>query len=124
VLIVLVTAATMEHRRTLRVVGVLGWIVAAVAAVGLIMFVLDALQTRAAVVPTMMLSFRVATFTAAAKMIIGVVAFAAFGRAGWRAGRLSKQPRARGAALVGPSTSATGSAGTAPDRDSAKAPAT
>jgi hypothetical protein len=124
VLVLLATAMTMEHRRTLRVVGGLAWAIAVIAALGLILFALDALQTRAAVVPSMALSFRVATITAAAKMIVGAIAFAAFGRAGWRAGRLSRSSRGRGAALVVPATGSAASQTAAPARDSAKAPTT
>jgi hypothetical protein len=120
VLIVLVTAWTLEHRVTLRVVGVASWLVAAVALLGLVLFALDALQTRAAVVPAMMLSFRVATVTAAAKMIIGVIAFAAFGRAGWQGGRSVRGSSTRRASLVVPAAS---SSPVAPGRE-IKSPAT
>jgi hypothetical protein len=105
VLIVLATAWTLEHRVTLRVVGVASWVVAIVALLGLVMFALDALQTRAAVVPAMVLSFRVATITATVKMIVGVVAFVAFGRAGWYGGRPVRGSNARRASLVVPAAS-------------------
>lgn len=121
VLILLVTASTVEHRVTLRVVGVASWVIAIVALLGLVLFALDALQTRAAVVPAMILSFRVATITAAAKMIVGVVAFAAFGRAGWHGGRPIRGSKARRASLVVPA--GPGSPATSPNRE-VKSPAT
>ena len=115
VLIILVTASTLEHRATLRVLGVASWAIAAVALLGLGMFALDALQTRAAVVPAMVLSFRVATITAAVKMIVGVIAFVAFGRAGWQGGRPVRRSKTRRASLVVPAAS--GSAVALPGRE-------
>ena len=121
VLVILVTAWTLEHRVTLRVVGVASWVIAVVALLGLVLFALDALQTRAAVVPAMALSFRVATITAAVKMIIGAIAFIAFGRAGWHGGKPLRGSNARRASLVVPAGS--GSPAASPARE-VKSPVT
>jgi hypothetical protein len=76
-----VTAVTMQHVRTQRVLAILSWLTI-VALLGLlVMFTLDALQTRPLVRPEQRLPFNVACVTAACKFLLWSVAFFLFGRA-------------------------------------------
>jgi hypothetical protein len=81
VLVAVATAVTLGHARAQRVFGIACWIAAGLLLAALVAFSLDALQTRSAVVPTMHLSFAVASLTAAAKLVLGIVAFVLFARA-------------------------------------------
>lgn len=96
VFLLLVAATTYSHRSTLRVVGVLSWVVAIGALLMLLLFALDAVQTRASVRPEMALSFRVASLSAAGKLIVDAIAFAIFGAAGWRLGRPERSSKRKG----------------------------
>ncbi len=100
VLILLTAATAFDHRRTLRTTGLLSWIVAVLAVLMLGLFALDAVQTRADARPGLWLSFRVAAITAAGKMIIGAIAFSAFGMAGWRGGKPSRSSKTRGGGIL------------------------
>ena len=80
VLIAVTTAVTLGQERVQRALAIASWAVAIILLVGLAAFALDALQTRAAVQPGMQLSFKVASLTAAAKLLMGAVTFVAFAR--------------------------------------------
>lgn len=80
VLLAVTTAVTLGHERMQRVLAIASWIVAVMLIIGLAGFALDALQTRSAVQPAMQLSFRVASLTAAAKLLLGAITFVAFAR--------------------------------------------
>jgi hypothetical protein len=80
-LLAVVTAVTFQHLRTQRALAILSWL-AIVALVGLlVMFTLDALQTRPLVRPEHRIAYYVACVTAACKMVLWMVAFFLFGRA-------------------------------------------
>jgi hypothetical protein len=86
-MLAVVTAALLQHLRIQRVLTVVSWI-AAVALVGLlVVFALDALQTRAMVRPEMMRPFVLASTVAACKLVLWTIAFIVFARA-------SRVPRA------------------------------
>lgn len=91
-LIAVATAVTQDHVRAQRVFRVLCWMGCVLVAISIVIFALDALQTRVAIRPEMQLSYRVASATAAFKLILGAVAFAFFARACRRA---SEPVRAR-----------------------------
>lgn len=86
-LIGLVVSAIAEHRLTRKLIGVVGIIGASLCLVVLIVFGLDAVQTRAAVRPEMRTGFATAAFGAAVKVAIAgvvsvTVAVAALARKG------------------------------------------
>ena len=80
-LIAVTTAVTLDHEWTIRTLRVWSWIACVVIVLSIVLFALDAIQTRAAISPEMALSYRVASVTAAFKLLLGAVAFALFGRA-------------------------------------------
>ena len=95
-LIAVATAALLEHRKTQRALGALALVAVAVCVVAFGMFVLDALQTRAAVRPALSLSFTVASATAAVKLALASVTFCMLGLAGVRGGpQSSAKPASR-----------------------------
>lgn len=81
-LIALVTALTLGHRGFLRVLGWLCAVGAFTSIVLLLLFGLDAFQTRLNVSPEARISFVVASFTAAVKLIFAAVTMTALARAG------------------------------------------
>ena len=83
-LIVLATALALEHRRTLRVFGVLCALGALFTGVSVLLFGLDALQTRVNVAPSARLAFNAASLTAAGKLLLATVTLVAFALAGLR----------------------------------------
>jgi hypothetical protein len=80
-LLAVVTAVTLQHVRTQRVLAILSWVAIVALAGLLVMFTLDALQTRAMIRPEQHLAFNVACITAVCKMLLWMVAFYLFGRA-------------------------------------------
>lgn len=84
-LIALATSITLGHLRALRLLGMVCAAAAVVTALSIMLFALDAMQTRAQVNPAARLSFNVASITAVAKLMIGTITLAAFARAGTRA---------------------------------------
>jgi hypothetical protein len=86
-MVAVVTAATLQHVRTQRVLAILSWIAVVVLLGLLVTFALDALQTRAMVRPEMMRPFVLASTIAACKMVLWLIAFIVFARA-------SRVPRA------------------------------
>ncbi len=83
-LIAMATSITLGHLRATRVLGFVSAVGAFVTALSILLFALDAMQTRADVNPAAMLSFNVASLTAVAKLLLGAVTLAAFARAGLR----------------------------------------
>ena len=97
-LIAFVVAWVREQRALLRVIGVFGFVAATVCILALVSFALDALQTRAQVNPQMLLSFKVATVTAAVKAVLAGATLLAFGFSGWRASKGPGSRKSSGAA--------------------------
>ena len=87
VLIAYVTAVILDHRTTRRIIGGVSFAAMALCLVALVMFGLDAVQTRAGVRPEMQLSFGVASAAAAIKTIFATVTFLAIGVAAFRGSR-------------------------------------
>ncbi|MDQ6633389.1 MAG: hypothetical protein M3Z10_01385 [Gemmatimonadota bacterium] len=81
VMIAVVTAAVMQHVRAQRLLAILSWIGVVVLLGMLVVFGLDALQTRALVRPEMMRPFVLASTVAACKLILWMIAFIVFARA-------------------------------------------
>ena len=94
-LIALAAARVAEHGRMRVAIGVVSAAAATLCLVALVLFGLDALQTRAAVRPEMRTSFNVASITAALKTLVAGVTFsflALAARAGPQAGTASQHP--------------------------------
>jgi hypothetical protein len=101
-LILGVTAVTSQHRRLLRALSVIAWVVCALS-LGLIgMFALDALQTQAGIDPQRIFAFRMATSIGMLKMLCGAVGFALFGIAASTASRANSSPSRSPAGEWGP----------------------
>src|SRR5438876_5327559 len=81
-LLLLAAAIVYGHTVFRRVLGVVALVAALACSIGVILFVLDAVQTRPEVRPGMSASFLLASSAAAVKMLIAVVTFFAVGRAG------------------------------------------
>lgn len=99
-LIAYVTATVFNYWTLRRVLGVLSLLGALMCVVALGLFALDALQTRAAVVPQMRLSFTVATLAAAIKTLIATTSLVAIGIAAIRGRRSSGVVKDRGVPLI------------------------
>lgn len=80
-LIAVVAAMTFGHLTFLRVLRILCWIGSLGIMLAVILFALDALQTRNAIRPQMQLSYNVASLTAAFKLLLGAATFLLFARA-------------------------------------------
>jgi hypothetical protein len=91
-LIALVAAGTFGHWRFLRVLGAICGLGAVIVLALLLLFGLDAIQTRANVQPAARLSFVVASFTAAAKLLLALLTLAAIARAGLKT-PVTERPR-------------------------------
>ena len=80
-MLAVVTAALLQHFRTQRVLSIVAWI-GAVALLGLlVVFALDALQTRAMVRPEMMRPFVLASTVAVCKLVIWAIVSIVLARA-------------------------------------------
>jgi hypothetical protein len=97
-LIVFVLAWLREQKVLLRVIGVFGFVGAALCLLALASFTLDALQTRAQVREEVRLSFNVASITAAVKTLLAGATLLAFGLSGWRGGKGVVVRKSNGAA--------------------------
>jgi hypothetical protein len=86
-LVAYLTATVLNHRLTRRIIGGVSFAGLAICLLTLIMFALDALQTRAGVRPEMRLSFTVASAAAALKTIFAAVTFMAIGISAFRGSR-------------------------------------
>jgi cbb3-type cytochrome oxidase subunit 3 len=78
-LLAFLTAGFLNHRTMRRIIGAIGMFVAAICLVALLLFVLDAVQTRAGIRPDMRVSFNVASIAAAMKTLLAGVTFLAIG---------------------------------------------
>lgn len=96
-LVALVAAAALDHRRIMRALAVVSFLGGAAAALAATMFAFDALQTRAQVRPDSLAGFDTAAVVALVKYGLGVVTGAVLGVAGWRAARIrAGDPRQQG----------------------------
>ena len=77
-LVMLGTAVVLDQKNVLRALGWVSAIGAVLIAPIIVLFALDAVQTRAGVRPEIKLSFLVASFTAVGKLILGMVTLFAF----------------------------------------------
>jgi hypothetical protein len=80
-------AALLEHRRLVRALAALSFVLAAVTAAGAVLFLMDFLQLRAMVSPATRQGMQVASFTALLLAALVAPVCAALGIGGWRAGR-------------------------------------
>jgi hypothetical protein len=80
-LLAVVTAVTLQHVLVQRVLAILSWVAVAAVLALLVLFTLDALQTRPMVRPEMRMAFIVASTTAAGKLLLWTITFGVFGRA-------------------------------------------
>lgn len=90
-LIAFLVANTLEHRKTLRTLGVLAWVGVLGAVLLAVSFGLDALQTNREVNPQQHLAFVLATATGISKLLFATVILGLLGTAG-----LKKLPPPRG----------------------------
>lgn len=74
-------AVGLNHYKTQRAIGISSWVMVAIVFVGLVMFVLDAIQARGMIRPQMALSYQVASITALVKLLLGGAVFWSLGRA-------------------------------------------
>ncbi len=81
VLLALYTSLTFDDAKLRNTIRIVSWIMVVVLLAATGFFALDSVQTRPAIRPQMQLSFLVASITAAVKLLLGVIAFALFGRA-------------------------------------------
>ena len=82
VLIVFAVATTHNHRRALRALGAGAAVSSVLCVLAIFLFALDAVQSRAGLRPEMQTAFIVGSSTAAAKLLIGALAFGFFALAG------------------------------------------
>ena len=83
-LVAYLTAVILDHRTTRRIIGGGSLAALGVCVAALVMFALDAVQTRAAVPPERRVSFNVASTAAAIKTIFAAVTFLAIGISAFR----------------------------------------
>ena len=86
-LVALVTAAALEHRRFARVLSVFGFLGSLLAIFALGLFGLDTLQTRASVRPEATTAFDTAWIVAAVKYVLGAFVALLLGIGGWKVSR-------------------------------------
>lgn len=82
VLIVFAVAIAHNHRRALRALGAIAAASSGLCILAIFTFALDALQSRVGLRPEMQTAFIVGSSTAAAKLLIGAIAFGFFALAG------------------------------------------
>ncbi|HET9440315.1 MAG TPA: hypothetical protein VFO52_09095 [Longimicrobiales bacterium] len=95
-LIMLATSLTLGHWRTLRVFGAVCALAALCTFVSIFLFGLDAIQTRVNVNPNAHLSFTVASFTAAAKLLLATITLIGCAIAGLRTKAERVRPTPKG----------------------------
>lgn len=79
-LIAVVTAVTLHHDRTRRVLRIASWIFATLLLAAIVAFGLDAVQARAQIRPDLLVSYQLASLTAEVKLLVGALSFAFLGR--------------------------------------------
>jgi len=99
-LIAFVATAVFEHARFRRILGILTGLAAVVITGGWILFVLDAVQVRNAVVPAAALAFKVASTSASVKSLIAVVTLASLTLASFRMPRTASSKPSRGNTMI------------------------
>jgi hypothetical protein len=97
-----VIAVVSNQRRVLLVLGVLSALLAILLLGSSVLFVLDALQTRARVNPAMLRRFDFASAGAVAKLVLYAVANLMLARGGFLAARRRSRPTGRARGLVTP----------------------
>ncbi|MEO7085586.1 MAG: hypothetical protein ABI442_05170 [Gemmatimonadaceae bacterium] len=95
-LIVMMTAAIFEHRRTQRTLGIVAIVLAVVLILGFGLFTLDVLQVRQQVAPNMQTGYRVASLQALCKSVLGIVTLIMFGLAALRAPKPARAEPTKG----------------------------
>jgi hypothetical protein len=93
-LLLLATAIWNEHTVFRRTLGVVALLSALICLVGVVLFVLDAVQTRPEVRPGMISSFLIASSSAVIKLLLATITLFAVGLVGVR-GMRSKGARDR-----------------------------
>jgi hypothetical protein len=78
VLVAFVTSVLANHHNVRRAIGIVSLVVAILCLGALVVFVLDALQTRASVNPEILISFNVASVTAAVKTLLAAITLLGF----------------------------------------------
>jgi hypothetical protein len=107
-LIIMMTAAVFEHRKTQRTLGIVAIAIAVVLVLGFGLFTLDVLQVRQGIPPNQQLAYRVGSLQALCKSVLGIVTLFMFGVAGLRGPKPVKveptkagAPRGTGALVMG-----------------------
>ena len=80
-LILVATALTYSHYRTQLWLGLIAWLMTIIVLLAMLSFSLDAMQTKNMVKPELYKSFKVASVTAEAKLLLAAVSFGLLGRA-------------------------------------------
>jgi hypothetical protein len=89
-LLAFVAATLYEHLRTRQLLGVFALLVAFGTAGLFVLFGLDALQIRQDIRPNAQLAVKVASVTAAAKSILGMITLAGFGYAAFKGAKQTR----------------------------------
>jgi hypothetical protein len=103
-LLAFIAATVYEHLRTRQLLGVLSLLVAFGVGGLFVLFGLDALQIRQDVRPNAQLAVKVASITAAAKAILGLITLAGFTFAAFRGAkqsRMAKPKKGSGGLIIG-----------------------
>jgi hypothetical protein len=103
-LLAFIAATVYEHVRTRQLLGLLALMVGFGVAGLFVLFGLDALQIRQDVRPNAQLAVKVASVTAAAKAILGLITLAGFAFAAFRGAkqtRMSKPKKGSGGLIIG-----------------------
>ena len=101
-LLIAALAIWANHRRVLLVLGIVSVVLGIVLLWSSVLFVLDALQTRARVTPAMIKRFDLATAGATAKLVLFAAANLLLARGEFLAARRRAKPVARARGLVTP----------------------
>ncbi len=88
-----VTAAAWGHRRSLRVLAVAGWLVAALLAALTLEFILDVMQLKARVPQEDQPGFELGAFKAVVKYVASIVCTVVVGVVGWKSAREMPRPQ-------------------------------
>jgi hypothetical protein len=99
-----IAATIYEHARTRQLLGVATLLIAVCTAGGFVLFGLDALQIRQDVQPNARLAVKVASVTAAAKSILGMITLAGFSYAAFKGAkhtRVTKPKKGSGGLILG-----------------------
>ncbi|MEO7455454.1 MAG: hypothetical protein ABIY52_04280 [Gemmatimonadaceae bacterium] len=79
-LIAVAAAAAFMQPRMLRFLGIVSWVAVVVIVLSMVLFALDAVQSRRLIRADMQLSYMVATATALVKLVLGALGFALLAR--------------------------------------------